>query len=140
MTSQTALTRVGALMAWLAPLDDLPLECDGLTRVVSILLCRERVAHTVLEGKLAVEGHGAIPHHWWIALGDELDGWLVDYRARMWLGQSSTVPHGVHCSPAEATYDGTAVEVVYSPTLLSIFALTTGDARLISYPPLVSAV
>jgi hypothetical protein len=139
MIHQTAPAQVTALAVWLSPLEDLPLECDGLTRVMSILLCRERVAHTVMVGGLAVEGHGVIPHHWWIALGGDLDGWLVDYRARMWLGPSPTVPHGLHCPAAEVTYDGTSVEIACNPTVLSIFAVTTGDSRLKSYPPLILA-
>ncbi len=38
------------LFDWLAPLDQLALECDGLTRVVSALLTREGVEHQMHQG------------------------------------------------------------------------------------------
>ncbi|PWD02055.1 hypothetical protein CX658_19070 [Pseudomonas amygdali pv. lachrymans] len=51
-----------------------------------------------------------IPVHLWIELKD---GRLVDYRARMWLGEVATVPHGIF-SPDNFPgwrYDGVQVDV-----------------------------
>ena len=83
------------LHAWLAPLNELPLECDGMTRVISALLTRDSIAHLVCTGFLEVNGQGRTPGHWWIELGE---GWVCDWRARMWLDNAEAVPHGV-CRP-----------------------------------------
>ena len=80
-----------ALRAWLEPLDALPLECDGMSRVVSALLTRDSICHLVCTGRLEIDGVGVIPRHWWIELGD---GVICDWRARMWLGEGASVPHG----------------------------------------------
>lgn len=88
---------------WLAPIDGMPLECDGLTRVASTLLRREAVAHQVFAGELIVEGVGVVRPHYWIRLAD---GRVIDYRARMWLSPSPAVPHGVFRPPPEVRYQG----------------------------------
>lgn len=56
MPNQTKLD-VDVLAKWLAPLDQLPLECDGLSRVISALFVRESIAHRVLAGSVAI-AHG----------------------------------------------------------------------------------
>lgn len=81
----------------LALLDALPLECDGLTRVISNLLARDDVPHKVCFGQIVVLGRGPIHVHYWIDFGD---GYLLDLRARMWLGSWEEVPHG-YLKPTE---------------------------------------
>lgn len=76
---------------WLI-VDALPLECDGLTRIVSTLMQRDHVVHRVHVGHVEILGVGLIPHHWWIEL---TSGHLCDLRARMWLGSDDRVPHGI---------------------------------------------
>lgn len=88
----TAYAAPGGLQAMLPELDALPLECDGMTRVISTLLLRDGVAHEVAVGALEVKGVGTIPLHWWIQFED---GVICDLRARMWLGQGAGVPHGL---------------------------------------------
>lgn len=83
------MTGVGA---WLDALDSAPLECDGMTRVISTLLQRDGLPHRVVVGRLEVAGYGVIPLHWWIELPD---GRICDLRARMWLGGGETIPHGL---------------------------------------------
>lgn len=72
-------------------LDPLPLECDGITRALSTVLWHRGLAHRVAFGSLRVDRQGEIPVHFWLILDD---GQLCDLRARMWLGDSSHVPHG----------------------------------------------
>jgi hypothetical protein len=67
-------------------------ECDGMPRVLSTLMQRDRLEHRVFVGRLDVEDCGAIPTHWWIELPD---GRICDLRARMWLGGSAIAPHGL---------------------------------------------
>lgn len=94
------------LASWLNAVDKLPLECDGMTRVVSALLTREDIAHQVNIGRLDVTGQGVIPLHWWISLAD---GLICDYRARMWLGTDAAVPHGVFHPAGHCRYQSSEV-------------------------------
>ena len=84
-------------------LDDLDclshLECDGMTRAVSYLLTENETPHEVCVGSLTIHGlplsrpkGTRIAVHWWVALGRD---WLIDYRARMWLGRHRFIPHGI---------------------------------------------
>ena len=75
------------------------LECDGMTRVVSYILTENEVKHSVCTGSLTMNGlplnrakGTRIALHWWVDLGND---WIIDYRARMWLGRHRTIPHGV---------------------------------------------
>ncbi len=65
----------------LAQVDALPLECDGLTRVISTLMQRDEIHHQVCVGTLTISNVGMIPIHWWIVLSD---GRICNHRARMW--------------------------------------------------------
>ncbi|SER38046.1 hypothetical protein [Giesbergeria anulus] len=84
------------LADWLTPLDQLALECDGLTRVVSALLTREGIGHQAHQGMLQTS-QGRILHCW-VELPD---GAICDLRARMWLGDDA--PHGIF-HPDESTH------------------------------------
>lgn len=89
-------------------LDGLPLECDGASRALSIVLQHVGVEHELHVGSCSVEGAGRIPLHWWVVLPD---GAHCDIRARMWLGEASGVPHGVFHPGAAQRYESRAVEV-----------------------------
>ena len=88
------------IQAWLDPLDSLPVECDGMTRVIMALLTSNGIEHKVMGGHLTdvsplqdkVVRPGPLKAyvHWWIELPS---GHLIDYRARMWMGDSAQ--HGV---------------------------------------------
>lgn len=91
-----------ALEGWLTRLDGARLECDGMSRCISMLCTRQGIAHEVQIGSLSVAGLGSIGHHWWLHLLDS--GELVDLRARMWLGLDPRVPHGVFKEVPGACY------------------------------------
>lgn len=80
------------LSFWIEQLDSLPLECDGLARVISSLLRREEIDHIVHVGAVSIEDAGNIRPHFWVELAD---GRILDFRARMWLPGGDGVPHGV---------------------------------------------
>ena len=124
--------KTSSIGTWLEPLDRLPLECDGLTRVISTLLTRDGVAHQAMAGALLVPGVGDIGLHWWI---DLVDGRRVDYRARMWLGGSEKVPHGVFTPGDEVQYSGQPVDAVLDPALFWILS----NIHLAVYPTLEDA-
>ncbi len=69
-------------------------ECDGMTRVCHTVLTRENIPHVCVVG-VCRYGAKYLPIHLWIDLLDDLKGYRVDYRARLWLGDSPDVPHGV---------------------------------------------
>lgn len=68
------------------------LECDGLTRVVHTILSHERVEHGVFGGNIHhVPTQRIMRPHLWVDVGM----YRIDYRARMWFGDSEDIPHGV---------------------------------------------
>lgn len=83
------------LQRWLDPLNEAPVECDGMTRAISALLSINGIEHQTFGGILAddsavgSEANVGVTH-FWIKLAD---GSTIDYRARMWLGPEA--PHGV---------------------------------------------
>jgi hypothetical protein len=108
------------LEAILSQYDTCNLECDGLTRVLHTVLTRQTVAHTVKIGRIENTQTGvSFEPHFWIELPT---GQIVDYRARMWLGQDA--PHGIF-NPADTpiTYDGEPVEL--EPLSDSLFKILT---------------
>ena len=106
-----------ALEAVLQKFDGLPLECDGMTRVVSMYLTHEEIPHTIQCGKLAVQGAGFIPLHYWVAFAD---GRVCDLRARMWLGNAANVPHGLFLPNDDQMYTK-AAEFRSTPYLEVLF-------------------
>lgn len=77
----------------LAALDDSPLECDGLTHAVSFALHQAGIKHSCAMGFVRDTDTGScVAPHLWVELAD---GWIVDFRLRMWLGDEDRVPHGV---------------------------------------------
>jgi len=72
------------------PYIDLPLECDGLTRVISYLLKKNNIKHKICTGYISYKNKKIF--HWWIKLNDRK---YIDYRAQMWLGKSKDIPHGI---------------------------------------------
>lgn len=119
-----------ALSNWLEPLDACALECDGMSRCISILLNKLQIPHEVLCGRARARDQGVNPH-FWIELPHL--GLQIDYRARMWLGQHEYVPHGVFATSELATgvsYEGecTGIERL-SPGMIDgdfMFAILAG--------------
>jgi hypothetical protein len=93
-----------AIARWLHPLDSLPLECDGMTHVIAVILNRTGISYTVFKGvlhdtSLPLTDSRACIVHFWIGLPD---GAVVDYRARMWFGLDA--PHGVFTPSVGSRY------------------------------------
>nr|WP_192963334.1 hypothetical protein [Pseudomonas fluorescens] len=103
----------------LMPYDKAPVECDGFTRLAHTALADAGVAHTCHIGRIvSADGERQSPIHYWIEL---TGGVIIDYRARMWLGNDEGVPHGVFCPDGYKSwvYQGSAIEL---PLLSSILA------------------
>lgn len=94
----------------------MPLECDGLTRVVCAMLKREGIEHRANAGTLEVAGVGQIGWHAWVDVGDV----RIDLRARMWLGDDERVPHGAFEPTSEAIYTGRPWDASLNPIVLEI--------------------
>ena len=71
--------------------DYLKLECDGLIRVLTYVLSKNKIKHKVFMGSVSGDTDD-IPLHFWIELPN---GKVVDYRLRMWLGNDKKIPNGV---------------------------------------------
>lgn len=103
------------LGALLSPFERYPLECDGMTRVLSYVLAKAGVRHEVRVGAMSLNGRDPeiIPHHWWIVTPDDI---YIDYRCRMWIKDREDAPHGVF-TPDEfpnASYEGKAIPLSVS--------------------------
>lgn len=81
----------------LSKYENLPLECDGMCRVLTYALKALKVKHQPMIGHFTVDGSKAVPIHWWIVLED---GKHIDYRARMWGGAHDYIPNGIF-NPAD---------------------------------------
>ncbi len=91
------------------------LECDGTVRVLHHMLDNHHVPHYVFLGTLEMDSK-IIPVHYWIGLPD---GRLVDYKARMWFGNSA--PNGIfYPKDTTAVYVGTPIEMEVSPTVYKL--------------------
>lgn len=71
------------------PYTSLPLECDGMTKVIHYLLVKNNIPHMVVFGSVRFNDRNLSPH-FWITLQD---GFVIDYRLRMWLGLNA--PQGI---------------------------------------------
>ena len=69
---------------------NLPLECDGMTRVISYILTNEGIEHTVCIGNLSFEYSSII--HYWIELPN---GYIIDYCSKMWYPKVLDVQVGI---------------------------------------------
>lgn len=130
---QAMITHPELLAAALTPLDSTDLECDGSTQAASTVLWAAGVAHTVHGGQIVHRATGTRPPiHFWI----EIDGLTLDYRARMWLGTSPDVPHGLFriADYPSVAYIGNPGS--FAPWPPSLFEAFTG----LELAPLVEAV
>lgn len=101
-----------------AKYDSCPLECDGLTRVLHTVLTDHDISHQTMLGTIWL-GERVFDPHFWIKLPN---GYIVDYRARMWLGPEA--PHGVF-RRSNVKYDGRSILLEILPDFL-FKILTTG--------------
>lgn len=106
---------VNRLRLLLNPYDSLKhLECDGLTQVFHRVLSDEQIEHTINMGEVIHKPtKHIIPLHYWIDVGDL----RIDYRLRMWLEETSDVPHGVFYidSQKSVSYSGEPVDLPLLP-------------------------
>jgi len=73
----------------LKPYLKLNLECDGFSKVVSYILDQNGIRHYRVVGDI-IAPDGSTMYHEWVELPGNK---IIDYRARMWFGNSA--PHGI---------------------------------------------
>lgn len=77
----------------LMDLDDCQIECNGMSWAISHLLDSAGIEHECMLGYVISEdSNEAVTPHYWITLPG---GWIIDFRLRMWLGDTDDIPHGV---------------------------------------------
>ena len=112
----------------LEPYSTAPVECDGFSRIAHSVLTGAGIPHSCMCGRLVSTSRDAeIPLHFWIQLAD---GRVIDYRARMWLGDDAAVPHGVFKEDEYPLwhYLGTAITLsVLSPTMIQLLLWEPAD-------------
>ena len=101
----------------LEPFANAPVECDGMTRIIHSLLAIDKIKHHTYSGYITYEGKSV--YHWWI----DKDGYRIDYRARMWLGNGIRIPHGIF-RPIDypyVEYNGVVIDIpVLNPAMFKI--------------------
>lgn len=93
--------------------ENLPLECDGFTRIVHYLLSKENIPHKCFGGSVIFNEIAMCPHYWII-----YDKFIVDYKLQMWFG--SKAPHGVFIQPKNLIYKGKQVNIDCNDVLFKI--------------------
>lgn len=110
-----------AISSLLEPYSNAPVECDGFTRIAHSVLAGAGIPHYCMQGRLAsTSSSEEIPIHFWIQLDDRR---VIDYRARMWLGDDAGVPHGVFKMGEypEWNYLGTEIALpIFSSTMIQL--------------------
>jgi hypothetical protein len=108
-------------------LDTAPVECDGMCRLITTRLQSRGIAHQVMTGSVMLNDT-SIPLHYWILVGDL----TVDYRARMWLGDSPLVPHGIfRQDTCAARYEGHEIAMdALHPTIFDMLRMPVPESAL----------
>ncbi len=91
-----------------------------------MVLTKARIAHAVYVGSLTDTTTGkTINWHMWLRLSKPAA--IVNYRARMWLGNRQNIPHGIfQLDEYPVLYDGEVIEVTpFSDALFQV--LTAGS-------------
>lgn len=122
-----------ALQSALLKFDGLGIECDGMSRVISMYLSHQGISHEIHIGRLQVQEVGTIELHYWVALPD---GSICDLRARMWLGKSEKVHHGLFRPSATHKYSKAAKmsSIPYSDLFFTILTMATLEQILHGEP------
>lgn len=125
---------IAALEQLLSPYDSSLTECDGMTQICHTLLCREGIPHQTYVGVCRYNGN-LLPLHFWIDLTEQLQGWRVDYRLRMWFGELAQIPHGIFLPEdfSEVEYKGICVDPEPLPEVV-FYALAMGLSDMESLP------
>lgn len=72
-----------ALIEEITGLDPVPVECDGFVRLVITALSRHNQEYKVYCGSVKTSKGDFFRPHYWVEWNDQ----IIDFRARMWLGQ-----------------------------------------------------
>lgn len=98
MTTLTIPAHLACLHDALMSVDAAPVECDGHTLMVSNALSKAGIHHERVVGSVSGQaGRFTLAPHLWI----NIDGFIVDYRLRMWVcilsgpDQAAGAPHGI---------------------------------------------
>ena len=77
--------------------DQLPLECDGMSRLLSHEFYRLGLVYNCYMGEVSngKDGSNVYPHFWVELPVMGVEPLFVDLRLRMWLGDREDVPHGI---------------------------------------------
>lgn len=130
---------VADLQAWLDPLDGMAqVECDGMSRVVSHLLAKNGIEFVVASGllvdvqrlqdPLVSRAENCAVTHVWVELGH---GFIVDYRARMWMGPEAQ--HGVF-EPEGGRFEYRAGNRFYFPEIPEQLLEFVSGVKLSGWP------
>jgi hypothetical protein len=85
----------------LLPLADISAECFEMSWVLHEALTRAGYIVTGHSGYVQAAAGDIVAPHFWLSV----DGYIVDFRLRMWLGDEDSVPHGIFKASDAAGFD-----------------------------------
>lgn len=107
----------------LLPLADINAECFELSWVLHEELTRTGYLVTGHSGYVKAAAGDVVAPHFWLSV----DGYIVDFRLRMWLGDEDFVPHGIFKASDAAGFDYCGEVYAFSRlTDLELFDLSDG--------------
>lgn len=101
------------------------LECDGFSRVVAYTLKEAGIPYTCWVGSVFRGGDLLFRPHFWVSA----EGYILDYRLLMWIGEGGTTPHGCFLPSdyPDFTYEGQETNLDIT---LGIYQILTLDNSL----------
>lgn len=122
----TKKARVGSSMKTtveklIRPYVNLPLECDGMTRVAAYVLRKAGIPVMAFTGRVEIPAKNRdFEPHYWLVLST---GEVVDYKLRMWFGRAG-IPNGVFKPEDEGVvYHGRPTPLPVNDFLFTVLTL-----------------
>jgi len=114
----------------LLPLADINAECFELSWVLHETLTRAGYIVTGYSGYVKAASGDTVAPHFWLSV----DGYIVDFRLRMWLGDEDSVPHGIFKVSDAAGFDYCGEAYTFSRlTDSELFDLSDGMLGVFHY-------
>lgn len=109
------MLQINYLQELLKPYSDLPLECDGFTRIIHYVLQKSFIPHKIYYGTVTWLNEDFYPHYW-----ITVEKFIVDYALKLWFKNS---PNGVFEINDNLKYEGEEIVLDCNETIFKI--LTT---------------
>jgi len=94
---------------------DLPLECDGFTRIFHYILKKNNIPHKTFFGSVTWKNESFHPHYW-----ITVENLIVDYALKLWFKDS---PNGIFEINDNLKYEGEEISLDCTETIFRILTM-----------------